>query len=66
MRPPFRLVPDSISGDTIEALTELLADARAGNPTTRCRRPEPALVAPHQGGVHHGNGEVQGVRASDQ
>ena len=29
-RPPFRLVPDTISDDTIEALQELLADAKAG------------------------------------
>lgn len=27
---PFRLVPDNISHDTIEALQELLASARAG------------------------------------
>ena len=30
MRPPFRLVPDSLSHDTIEALQSLLDDARAG------------------------------------
>jgi len=30
MKPPFRLVPDAISGDTIQALEELLTDARAG------------------------------------
>lgn len=30
MKPPFRLVPDKISTDTIEALQELLADAKSG------------------------------------
>ncbi len=30
MSPPFRLVPDNISSDTVHALEELLADARAG------------------------------------
>src|SRR5690606_29479065 len=30
MRPPFRLVPDTISADTVETLQALLNDARAG------------------------------------
>ncbi len=30
MKPPFRLVPDTISGDTVEALEQLLAAARKG------------------------------------
>lgn len=30
MRRPFRLVPDSISHDTVEALRELLDDAQNG------------------------------------
>lgn len=30
MRPPFRLVPDSLSHDTVEALQSLLDDAREG------------------------------------
>lgn len=29
-RPPFRLVPDQISPDTVEALRELLAHAESG------------------------------------
>jgi hypothetical protein len=30
MKPPFTLIPDSISHDTVEALEILLKDARAG------------------------------------
>jgi len=30
MRPPFRLVPDTISSDTVRALEQLLKEARAG------------------------------------
>jgi len=30
MKPPFRLVPNKISPDTVRALEELLADARSG------------------------------------
>lgn len=30
MKPPFRLVPDTISHDTVEALQTLLDDARRG------------------------------------
>ncbi len=31
MKPPFRLVPDDLSDDTVEALQELLEDARKGH-----------------------------------
>jgi hypothetical protein len=31
LQPPFRLVPDKISHDTVEALQELLALARTGD-----------------------------------
>jgi len=30
MRPPFRLVPDTVSGDTVKALRYLLAEAKKG------------------------------------
>jgi hypothetical protein len=30
MKPPFRLVPDSLSHDTVELLEQLLNDARRG------------------------------------
>jgi hypothetical protein len=30
MKPPFVLTQDTISGDTVKALTQLLADARKG------------------------------------
>lgn len=31
MKPPFRLAPDHLSHDTVEALQELLDDARKGH-----------------------------------
>lgn len=31
MKPPFRLVPDTLSDDTVECLRQLLAEAERGN-----------------------------------
>jgi hypothetical protein len=30
MKPPYRLVPDAVSGDTVKALQQLLAEAKKG------------------------------------